>query len=217
MKKMHIIDNRKYDDIFGLHEIHVTVDPTQLHKMKLFCQEHKYKLIYHCSDRGIEQNQLMMSKWKNGTAIQAIERAHKIAGDMRNYGLTVLRIKVEGLSTNKNIPHLINEDDDSYFEYHMDYNFSTIEEYQKLIELIVKLGGGYTVSALKPEMTKLVVTLRMCSSMGLIEAEKKKDNFIAEMKCNNFFNHGKIQKEFTVYDDNFDYDSGWIEGDKMRL
>ena len=86
------------------------------------------------SDVGNNQNQLMISKWKNGNALDAIDKANKIASNMANYGLHIERIKVESMMHNKGVPTEQNNDNDTshYFEFHIKYMCSDVHTLDKI-------------------------------------------------------------------------------------
>ena len=119
------------EKISGLFEIHVTVDTDQGY-YKLWEYVHKkkdMKLILATSEFGVCKEQYMISKWKNGTYKNAVDRANEIANDMAKEGINVIRIKVESMAHNDGVP--VTDDDFNqllqdtetivgkpYFEFH---------------------------------------------------------------------------------------------------
>ena len=120
-------------DIYGAFEIHVSVNPEQICLMKLYCAERNMKLILASATYGDNPNQLMMSKWKHGTSSVAILKAHSIATDMKDYGLEIVRVKIESMAHNKGVPLEKNTgcQNENYFEFHTKFPY-TPENFKQL-------------------------------------------------------------------------------------
>jgi len=175
--------------------------------------DHKIKPIMACADSGINRNQLMISKWKNGTEKEAIERALYIANDMKSYGLIVQRIKVEAMAHNQGVPQHPNNDvsPSKYFEFHIKYHINSKADYDEIKSVCHQFDRsiGLSFSAFK-ETIKVLVTIRVSGHLGYINAEKVKDDLINKLKEHHIHSNDDIQKEFSVYDDNIKYDAGWL-------
>ena len=154
----------------------------------------------------------MIAKWKSGTNEHAIECAIVLANKMKLYGLNILRTKVETLNTNDCVPTNKNDNNDisNYFEFHLDYQYNTNEEFDNITRSAKKYGAGTTISALKLDRNIIIATLRAPANIGSIVAEEIKDTFILNMKSENFHTNDKVQKEFVIYDDNIEYDDDWM-------
>ncbi len=70
-------------DISGVFEIHISVDPVQITKLRLFTMKNKMKLILAVAKHGENPNQLMISKWTTGTVFEAVSRAKEISDQLK--------------------------------------------------------------------------------------------------------------------------------------
>jgi hypothetical protein len=57
---------------------------------------------------------------------------------------------------------------------------------------------------------KILITLRIPTNYGKLQAESNKDCLIDFYKLNNIHFNDEIQKEFSVYDTNPFYDNNWL-------
>ena len=199
-------------ETIGLHEIHITTEINDLFKLRLFCLDHKIKPILALSDYGSFPIQPMISKFKNGTSTEVIEKANKIASDMTEYGIKVIRIKVESMIHNKGVPLEKNDlcSPNNYFEFHLKFDINDSREWNTLAKVCQEKGAHLSFNAFKKETIPLV-TLRLAGNLGMNQAIALKDALMDHVKQAGFASNSAIQCEFSVYDNNINLDSGWLQ------
>jgi len=214
--------NSKLYNIYGLHEIHISVDPSQIFEFKIFCNKRKYKCIFPVAFQGINKNQLMLSKWKNGTSKNAIQKAFEIEKDLKENNIAVHRVKVEALMHNNGVPIIENDLclPYNYFEYHLKMSINDVDVINN-VNYILKLFKKEYKNVYKnvkcaisfncfKDNIRLFITLRFEGNMGSEKCETIKDGFINFIETHGIHFEGEIQKKFAIYDDNMEYDNGWL-------
>jgi len=199
-------------DYKGLFEIHITVDPTKIAELRLFCLKENLKPILACSTTGKNKNQLMISKWTNGNYNKAFQKMCEISKKLNDSNITVVRAKIEAMQSNNDVPQDENNiftEEQHYFEYHIKYIIKDNDEYTALDNCAEQYGGAVSFNAFK-ENIKALVTLRIAGTRGLKKAIHMKDEFIDKLKSHNFHSNCEIQREFSVFDSNVEYDEGWL-------
>jgi hypothetical protein len=198
-------------DISGVFEIHISVDPVQITKLRLFTMKNKMKPILAVAQHGENPNQLMISKWTAGTVLEAVSRAKEIADQLKDDGLDVVRVKVEAMAHNKGVPQEANSDVDPshYFEFHIKIPIDEHRSWQELEGLAAKSGCAVSFNAFKDTVAALV-TMRVSASRGYLEAQRMKDALLAALEEGGFAAGGEVQKEFSVFDSRPEYDAGWL-------
>lgn len=206
----HPTSDSRLPKIHGLHEIHISVNPSQIALLRWYCKDKKIKPILAAALHGDHPNQLMISKYKHGLSKEVIQRAKLIAADMNKYGLDVIRIKVEAMIHCKGAPSgdekPINDED--YWEFHLKIQLDTSIQHEQLANICSKHGSYISFNVLKREFDPLI-TLRLykCSYN---EAMKKKEDLINSIEKGGFVNNNEIHQELSVYDDNVELDKGWL-------
>jgi hypothetical protein len=197
--------------ISGVFEIHISVDPVQITKLRLFTMKNKMKPILAVAQHGQHPNQLMISKWTTGTVLEAVSRAKEIADQLKDDGLDVVRVKVEAMAHNKGVPQEPNGDADPshYFEFHIKIPIEEHRSWQELEDLAAASRCAVSFNAFKDTVAALV-TMRVSASRGYREAETMKDSLLAALKGGGFVAGGEVQKEFSVFDSLPEYDAGWL-------
>jgi hypothetical protein len=198
-------------DISGVFEIHISVDPVQITKLRLFTMKNKMKPILAVAKHGDNPNQLMISKWTTGTVFEAVSRAKEIADQLKDDGLDVVRVKVEAMAHNKGVPQEANRDVDPshYFEFHIKIPIEEHRSWQELEDLAAANRCAVSFNAFKDTVAALV-TMRVSASRGYREAEMMKDALLMALKVGGFAAGGEVQKEFSVFDSRPEYDDGWL-------
>lgn len=214
--------------ISGLFEIHITVD----HLGNSFYNLYNYvsknngmKLILTVAKNGDYPTQYMISKFKNGTEQEVIERALEIAREMKKENIEVLRVKVEAMAFNEGVPVtmedyknyiLLPKTGKPYFEFH-----AKIKPFNKELESLVDFWNKNTI--LKPsvfvalsinllsrsENKNPLLTIRVYDG-GRIDAIDLKNVILDDLKNKNYHIIDAIQQEFSVYDTNENLDKGWL-------
>jgi hypothetical protein len=192
-----------------LHEIHISVEPTQLLELKKYCLLRKFKPILACSDEGDNKHQLMISKYKSGTKQDCINKALYIEKDMLNYGLNVIRVKVESMLSNSYCPKGDEKPDTGcYFEYHIKFDIENDEDYNKLKKISKKYNGNCSYNLFSKNFNP-IITLRSYNK-SYNEFNNNKDNLFNELKMNNLKTSNFIHKEYCIYDTYSDLDNNWL-------
>lgn len=201
------------EQIEGLFEIHITVDPDQIDLLRLFCLDQKLKPILAVASIGKNPNQLMISKFKRGTFKEIIQRMDQLQKEMEDFGLKIVRKKIESMAHNKGVPQRINlhfEGKEYYFEFHLKYAIENSKQYREIEKIAIENDCGVSFSAFK-ENIKALFTIRIAGFCGFENAEKQKNKIIDKLKEKGFHTHDQIQQEFSVFDSNPEYDDGWLK------
>lgn len=219
------------EQIKGLFEIHITVLNTDIMRLLKYVNnnpEKNLKIVYAISSNGDHPHQLMISKWKSGSALESINSALEISDSMDNFGLSIVRTKVESMASNRGVPqtneeyenyekHIINEVNIPYFEYHAKINLNgkTIDDLENTVNYIKSLNIsnfriGVSINAMGSKRLPLL-TMRMYYC-GFDEAEEIKNMVLDDhIKKSGYTIDGCIQREFSVYDNNKTIDKNWLE------
>jgi len=149
----------------------------------------------------------MVTYWFNGKVEMAIQMAKTVTKKMEEFGMTILRVKVEAMAMNQSIskcsgPH--------YFEFHFKVEIKDMGEWDKLAKVCLKHGAhlffnpyshkGYFVP---------VITLRRYDCKKE-EAVKALEDMIAEVEKDGFKKQEKTQSEYAVLDSNVWLDEDWM-------
>lgn len=218
--------------IKGLFEIHITVDHLAnrgfynlFNYVSKQADQGSMKLIFAVAKDGEHKDQYMISKFKNGTMDEVIERADQIKREMESVGISILRVKVESMAFNEGVPST--EDDyktflnnrtnccgSVYFEFHAKLKVNSLEKIEKIIKQIsdkyydlisVKVALSFNICGSKQPL----LTIRIYHHGRNIALEYK-DKILEEIKENGYHITDAIQQEFSVYDSNDDLDKGWL-------
>lgn len=202
--------------LFGLHEIHITVEHTNGGFILLddFVRTHNgFKKIFAVSALGDTPDQWMISKWESQvTSEEATKRAKKYADDMTNAGMKVLRTKVEIMMNSVGVPQTDEEYEKvcdhlgwrPYFEFHT----KITDGYNGFWNLQNALSSGGVSISLTGSQVPLA-TLRVYN-MGKVKAEERHKVWIQEI-IDNGYEVGSSAREFAVYDDFPTMDIGLFE------
>jgi hypothetical protein len=203
--------------IDGIFEIHITIDPEDnyvnlMSYINKYESERSMKIVFAVSN--VKNNQYMISHYTRKTnETDAIESANKIAKEMIDFNIKILRIKVES-HNGKNIPQTIEEYNifsqrclyKPYFEFHVklsDCDFKTLDGN-------VKQFPGVAISFnLCSRNRKPLLTIR-CYDKGFIDAVLYKDKVLNKFKSLGYVFEDLIQQEFAIYDTNAKLDNGWL-------
>lgn len=202
--------------IDGTHEIHITVDSGQVLLLRLYCRERSVKPIFAVARQGGTANQLMISKFTRGKPLAIIAQCLDMADDMRRYGLTPIRCKVEAtmhvhggpqgweVPLWSPVPALC-----GYWEFHMKVGggVTSLAQLEALEAACRPLGVYVSENALKADSVPLV-TLRL-QACTRDSAHKRKDAALAALAAAGFV-CDSVQQELAVYDDNRALDGAWM-------
>jgi hypothetical protein len=216
------------EHVTGSFEIHVFVEPLDpppdvVERFRGACGAHGMKALLLNLDyvgRGFVAV-LQSSRYVNGEVADAIQAAHDDAAVLRDAGLTVLREKVEAVSSADGVPK--GADDarhsppDRYFEFHVlidgrDHPLSEAD--MGALRAIARrcsarLGTPVPLSynALKPAQRFLNLRSR---GVGLAEALAPVHALEPELSASDL-RVTKIIGEYICFDSNRAVDNGWLE------
>lgn len=220
------------NDNTNLHEIHITVDHENNYvKLISFVNQYenkykkKIKIVHAVSN--VSNNQYMVSHFVNANKIDAINKAKEISNEMKKFGITVLRVKVE-LRSIINMPQDIIQyyqiqnylhdmfkelSSKCYFEFHLKlkminnkklFNIDNMEDDVKKYKNVA-ISYNLCSANMKP-----LLTIRLYD-IGYIEAVNYKNKIVDNMKFLGYeFLEEYCQQEFSIYDDNPHIDNGWL-------
>jgi hypothetical protein len=220
----------------GSFEIHITTDhtaPDAYVKLLSFCQSSQerkeLKVIYAVSSVG--NHQLMISKFIcKDHEKYAVQYANELASDMTQFGLQVIRLKVEfhnarGTPMTKTEYYRFSEylkenynETKPYFEFHVkvmsNSNFlksnSNVDLDFKTLEHDVSAFTGVAISYnLCSRNLKPLLTIRIYD-VGFISAQKYKDRVLDTLKAFGYVFETAIQQEFSILDTEPSLDYGWL-------
>ncbi len=192
--------------IYGLFEIHITVDNSQIWKLRMFCQDNKIKPIIAIMPNGDFNNQLMISKWITGNQESVFAESNKLADKMKKYGLNIVRIKIESMANNKNVPQDENDNINTYYEFHIKLPYCDYDELKKICD---EFSAAISFSGFK-DTINFLITLRYSGTIGFVKAQTHQQSFHKYLE--NFgYKLMSIQSEYVIYDTRPDYDNGWID------
>lgn len=212
--------------IKGLFEIHITVKNTNVPRLKVFCEKNAVKPIFACSGRGNDDtnSQVMISKWKNGLSDDVVSVANDLAKKMTEFGLEVLRIKVEAMQSNEGVPNTKEESlkcsRGCYFEFHLKYPLKDADcgmeglemaskKVASTISSVCEFGVGVSMNIFSSK-TDPLLTLRVVDGWKS-EALRIKDELLDGLKKFGYKSNNGVQQEWAFYDTNISLDDGWLE------
>lgn len=197
----------------GLFDIHITVKVSDVFKLRMYCLDNRIKPLMIVSSHGDNSIQMMLSKYKNGTEEEVIERANTMAKELQNkYGCEIMRIKVEAMIGNEGVPEHENDvkNPSKYFEFHIGIPVNSSEEYTRLQNVCHSAGAVLSFNAFKAEFMP-IITIRIPGHKGRKNAIEKKNKIMDEIKSHSFHTNDRMHSEFSVYDTNVEFDKGWLD------
>ncbi len=216
-------------DVSGIFEIHLIVHPDDQSKLFAFSLENDllsdnsyFNLKTTCalSFYGYHPNQPMLTFWiSNTNSNQVVKKTLEVVGKMEEYGLSVLRLKVEAMA--KDVPEMnLNEySGTNYFEFHFKVDTKSKQEWDKLNKICLPFGAHLffnPFSKLKSRMIP-VVTLRRYD-MDFKSANDECNKLIKKIEDEQFtVIEGKVQRELSIIDTNVFYDQGWLFKEDPRI
>lgn len=214
-----IIKNYKFY-FSGIFEVHITVEyEGKFVKLYDFILKHQQlKMVFAVSS--VNNNQLMVSYFsKQASEKLVIDSANKLAKEMEQNEIKVLRVKVEGHNVKntpqtsldffevKNYLYKNYKYERPYFEFHVKVN---ITSHCLVLE---RICGNFPFVAVSYNICssncKPLLTIRVYNE-GFIQAKRYKDKVLNYLKSCGYTFDDKIQQEFSIYDTNVELDNGWI-------
>jgi hypothetical protein len=192
-------------------EIHITVaEGVDEPAFVKWCEENKVKPIKAVSEKGDYKNQLMTSKYVNGTVAECIEQMHKISDQIKAAGFEVKRDKLEiCCSTAESLKDFNVAQDGLYFESH--FKVKKDDEH-KLTEMLDKHPAtGASVNVLSKNSKMPLVTVRLpCDKYCWKDLKQQTDDLVAELLEVGITVEEKKHLELAVYDNFREMDRNWL-------
>lgn len=197
-----------------LFEFHVTIHPDDDYLLYAYVQQLqqttagrttneviKPRATYPRELYGKHPRQPMLTGSLYGTIDKVTATALKLAAEMEQYGIRVVRRKVEALASTAYVAHK------TYFESHFKVTTTNCDQYNK-IALLVLPDGGHVSFNMHDRVPNPIVTFRVYDSAEhLIELTNR---YIEEIKKLGFNIAQNPHFECAIYDDNVLLDSDWI-------
>jgi hypothetical protein len=205
----------------GIFEIHITVDREPNVLLLKFVSNYYNSLKIIHTITSIKNNQYMISRFTRENSIEdAIKEAKRLEKDMKQFGLNILRNKVEYHGNEE----LLSSKD--YFEFHVKINCSkstnsTISSLDDEINSVRKdikskypkkrifIGYSYNVMS-RSSLFDPIFTIRIFETK-LVNAICFKDIIINRFKKGGYRFGDKLQQEVSIYDTNTEMDNDWLK------
>jgi len=216
------------ESVTGVFEIHVFVEPLdppedRVEAFRIACASGSMKALLLELDyvgKGFV-GVLQSSRYIQGDVADARQAAHTDAEVLRAAGFSVIREKVEAVSTNPGVPRdssdAASSPADRYFEFHLliDGKHGPLSEDDMLAlrglatEFSQRFSRPVPLSynALKPAQRFLNLRARGC---GVAEAMQPVDQLAAAIAARDLVVKKTIA-EYICFDSNRDVDNGWLE------
>ena len=219
----------KPQSLSGVFEIHVTIDPhnnfvSLLNYVKQYEKMRGMKVVFAVSSA--KNNQYMLSYFtRKDDDKLAVDSANKTAAELRDLGIEVIRVKVEGHNAEgtpmttedyKLVKSYLQSKYDTcasqpYFEFHVKVSNRENDHLNyDILESDVRKYSGVSISHnLCSADRKPLLTIRVHDD-GFLNAQSHKDYVMNDMKKIGYVFGDKIHQEFAVYDSNISTDHGWL-------
>lgn len=203
------------EKITGMFDVHVTVDETEIYKLNSFVNYHNIELAFAIGSSGTHKQQLMTSMYSKGNGKEAVLYAIKIKEQMQDFGIKVLRVKIESLANNPGVAEFANSaickgNNHYYYEFHFKVKIDTPKDQEKLDVICKKCHASYAINFLSKNRKDPLISFRC-------KGDYEKALIKREELINDLQNMGLktlmdgTHYEFTIYDDNYGLDEGLVE------
>lgn len=203
--------------ITGTFEIHCTIDPASQTRLLVLIESLKSNPDYSWMIRprmtqvselyGAHPIQPMFACFMHGTEPHALDRLKRLGDLFRSKDINCLRLKLEASASNVGVPEQTTTDD--YFEFHFDIPMCQTQiarDWNKLVKILIPFGCHLSHNMNKDQITP-IATIRHYGSLDEIH---KKYTEIETMLSRFGYRCIKLQREYSVYDDNVGLDQGWL-------
>jgi hypothetical protein len=193
----------------GLFEIHVSVDPKDMLKFRLWSLDNDLKAIGILGD----VPELTFSKYTNGTKDKALAKALSLARNLTASGIHVTRVRIEAIFSKVDVE--INNDAennaDGYFEFHVKYHIVNSTDYLSLDKIAKEFttkhseAGIYSFVGFNSfkKNVEPIITLRVPSVFKIEGAIHFKDQLMTTLKTNGFRTNEEIHREYVFLDQEY--------------
>ncbi|MBI4852432.1 MAG: hypothetical protein HY819_11615 [Acidobacteria bacterium] len=202
----------------GTFESHITIQLNNQTALSLFrsvCEELKVKCSLIELPNGINRFQPMTSLYHQGSFESVLKEVNGLAQSLTQEGFKVIRVKIEALINNLNVPitdEQAKKFPNNYFEFHLLVTLSSEKDKERLKNLCTQNNAHLSQNAFKKTLYGLnqhFVTMRLYN-IGKTNAKAEFSKLIEMLKKENFSLSNKLQ-EYIVYDSNISLDQGWVE------
>lgn len=199
-------------------ESHITIklnNTTALSNFQKLCQHLQVKCLLIELPMGVNTFQPMTSLYHRGSFESVFNEVTSMAQRIMNNGFQVIRVKIEALISNLNIP--ISDEEakkfpNNYFEFHVLVELPTQNEVERLKIICEKHQAHLSQNAFKKSLNgvkQYFVTMRFYET-GKSIAKSRFSMLLNELKKEQFSLSNQLQ-EYIVYDSNISLDAGWVE------
>jgi hypothetical protein len=203
----------------GEFETHITVQLGALQSnasVRDWGLRHGLKSLHIVLDRGDTVSQPMLTRRGQGVLSRELARALELSDELSRDGFVVVRIKIEAMPCNQDIPQS-DADAEShsptlYFEHHIKLAIDANTDLSALVALVQRHSANLSRNAFKMRsdgQEERFVTQR-CRSVGRATARLRLDALLSALATDGY-QVLRIEEEFVVHDSNIAIDAGWLE------
>lgn len=175
-----------------LYELHINIDPLQISDAIVYCKENKYEYINLITPESKIREHFIVTKWKEGTRNDAINKIDILSKNFIQAGLRVCRLKVEEILTKDN-------EDFEYIEFHFKVPIDKMDD-MKILRNICKEFDA-KISYVLNKTHNPYVTIQLFKG-NVSEVLEIRSNFIKKLKINGLPTTEKMHSEAVIYDTN---------------
>lgn len=207
-------------EIWGNFEIHLITKPEK--QMQLFgCIEnikarndkHIIRPRATCAYAlyGKHRFQPMMTFWSHGSESEVTKKANEVANYLNSRDVPVIRLKIEAMAHNDNVPNAVTEN--HYFEFHFKVQgLEGTKDWDRLVDLTVPHGVHLFHN---PYNKNLVPILTIRSYVSLTDLEERYERLLKALEnyceINEKFSVDlHVEKEYSVLDTDVNLDEDWL-------
>jgi len=212
---LEVITKDSLSESRNVYESHVTVECNGLEDLQRFndvCKDIGIKAIQIQLSKGQYPTHLMTASWHKGSFEEVKEEVYGIGYVLQEKGCVPLRHKIEAMLTNIQVPKTDydaqSRSREQYFEFHVKVSKEIDKDSDSLQQLCDRHDAHLSRSAANrsENIEQRFVTVRY--RVGLDNAISLYDDLLLDLEKSGFVLSKKI-KEYTVHDDNLQYDVGW--------
>lgn len=196
----------------GDFEFHITVSGDDAAGLAAWAGERGVKFTHIVLARGETVSQPMLTVRGAGTAEAVLADAEAMAGELREVGFQVARVKVESSPFADGVPATAEQAvDDKYFEHHLKLLLPPGADEAALADLVMPHGAHLSRNARRVRddgRAERFVTQR-CHRVGTDTAVADLDRLIATLHDAGHELVG-VEREYVVHDSSPAVDAGWI-------
>lgn len=209
------INTFQYAGIFESHITICTKSLATLQRFQRFCQQLKVKCLLIELPSGVTRIQPMSASYHRGTLTQVWTEAQHLAQQMWLAGFQVIRVKIEAMVYNQDIPiqdgEVWQHRATNYFEFHIRALLSKEINLEALRQNCAESGAHLSVNAFKLSINRQqhqrFITLRVYQ-LGRRSAQARFQDLLTSLRAKQI-RLVQPQQEYTVYDSNLGLDAGW--------